>query len=153
MTTYLATVTREDGLWVVDVDGLPPSYFGMTEVQRFSELDLEVRDLIAGLTDTDPDGFEVDWRVLFGDTDVTTWLAELDHAEAQISSWEDRRNSLRREVIRAGRAAGLSQAAVGEVLRISQQRVAQVEQTVARAAASAAPPGDGGTPHFVATLR
>lgn len=53
MTTYDVTVTREDDLWVADItgEGLGPA---ATDVERFADLDTEVRDLIAGLTDADP---------------------------------------------------------------------------------------------------
>lgn len=61
-TTYEVRMTREDNLWVADVRGLPPHLIGATDVERFADLDGEVRDLIAGLTDTDPDDFAIAWR-------------------------------------------------------------------------------------------
>ena len=62
MTSYGVTVTRDSGLWVAEIAGLPPRMVGVTDVERFSDLDVEVRDLIAGLTDTDPDSFDLTWR-------------------------------------------------------------------------------------------
>ena len=62
MITYQVTVTRDSGLWVADIAGLPPNAFGVTDVERFADLDVEVRGLIAGLTDTDPDSFDLTWR-------------------------------------------------------------------------------------------
>lgn len=47
------TVTRDENLWSVAVDGLPAGLIGATDVERFEDLDIEVRDLIAGLTDTE----------------------------------------------------------------------------------------------------
>jgi hypothetical protein len=61
MTTYNVTVTRDGGLWAAVVSGLPPRMVGATDVERFTDLDLEVRDLIAGLTETDPDSFVIRW--------------------------------------------------------------------------------------------
>src|SRR6266545_1982877 len=57
------TITREDGLWVAVVNGLTG---GATDVEHFTELDSEVRDLIAGLTDVDPHEFDVEWHVPAG---------------------------------------------------------------------------------------
>lgn len=48
MTAYHVTVTRDSGLWAAVVDGLPPHVVGATDVERFADLDVEVRDLIAG---------------------------------------------------------------------------------------------------------
>lgn len=44
--TYHITVTREDGLWVAVVRDLPA---GTTDVERITDLETEVRDLIATL--------------------------------------------------------------------------------------------------------
>jgi hypothetical protein len=69
MTTYDVTVTRDSGLWVATVDGLPPNVFGLTDVDTFSALDTEVRDLIAGLTQTPPDSFDLQWRYVIDSQD------------------------------------------------------------------------------------
>lgn len=50
MTSYDVTVTRDDNLWVALVDGV-----GATDVEHFSDLDVEVRDYVAGVTDADLD--------------------------------------------------------------------------------------------------
>jgi hypothetical protein len=60
--TYGVTLTREDQLWTANVDGLPPHMIGITDAERFADLEVEVRDLVAGLTDSDPDTFELSWR-------------------------------------------------------------------------------------------
>jgi uncharacterized protein YegJ (DUF2314 family) len=57
--TWVATVSREEGLWVAVVDGRPG---GATDVEHFDDLEVEVRDLISGLVDADPDGFDIAWR-------------------------------------------------------------------------------------------
>lgn len=58
MPTWVVTVSREDGLWVAVVDGLPG---GATDLAHFDDLEVEVRDLISGLADVDPDGFVIEW--------------------------------------------------------------------------------------------
>src|SRR5262245_17122254 len=59
MNTYHVTVTREGRFWVAVVDGL---LGGATETRMLADLDVEVRDLISGLTDADPDSFELDFE-------------------------------------------------------------------------------------------
>src|SRR5689334_5189481 len=56
MKRYAVTVSREGLWWVAVVDGLPG---GATESRRLDQLEAEVRDLIAGLTDTSEDAFEL----------------------------------------------------------------------------------------------
>lgn len=51
-------VTREDGYWVAVVDGVRG---GATETRRLSALDAEVRNLLAGLLDVDPDALELNY--------------------------------------------------------------------------------------------
>lgn len=82
MTTYEVIVTREDNLWVADVQGLPPHLVGATDVEHFADLDVEVRDLVAGLTDTDPDGITIRWRYEVNGIDVTDKLTRFPPAES-----------------------------------------------------------------------
>lgn len=128
MTRYRVTVTRQDGAWFADVDGLPPNLVNATDVLRFADLDVEVHDLIGGLLDVEPETLELDWRFLFGDTDVTVAVADLDDVVSALEELEDRRDRLRSELIRTGRAGGLSQAAIADVIGVSQQRVAQLSR-------------------------
>ena len=71
MTTYKVTVTRDENLWAVVVDGLPAGVIGATDVERFEDLEIEARDLIAGLTGTEPDSFGLTWRYIVDGQDVT----------------------------------------------------------------------------------
>jgi hypothetical protein len=59
---YRVTVTREDQLWTAAVDGLRPHMVGVTDVERFADLEVEVRDLVAGLTDSEPNAFVLSWH-------------------------------------------------------------------------------------------
>jgi predicted XRE-type DNA-binding protein len=128
MTTYRVMVTRQDGAWFADVGGLPPNLVAATDVPRFADLDVEVRDLVAGLLDVDPESFELEWAYLFGDADMTKTVADLDEVVSALQEMEARRDTLRADLIRAGRAAGLSQAAIADVVGVSQQRVAQLSR-------------------------
>jgi len=117
------TVTREDNLWVAVVDGVPA---GATDVERFSELEIEVRDLVAGLTDRGPDRFNLDWRYLPGGIDVTVEIENLVHARTDAAAAAGRRDEALRSAIAALRGAGLSVRAIADVVELSHQRVHQL---------------------------
>ena len=125
MTIYEVTVIREDGVWVADIHGdeLGPA---ATQADRFADLDTEVRDLIAGLTDTDPDSFGLAWRYVFGGHDVTSLIIDLTGSEHAYTAAVAARDAARREAIRVLTDARLSQSAIGDVLGLSHQRVHQL---------------------------
>lgn len=122
MNTYDVTVSREDDLWVADIAGMTAA----TDVIRFSDLDVEVRDLIAGLTDLDPAEFDIRWHHRAGDDDVTALIGELAEVEAAAEAATARRDAVRLQIIRRFSAAGLSQRVIAEVLGLSHQRVNQL---------------------------
>ncbi len=123
MTSYDVTVTREDNLWVAVVHGLSPA---ATDVEHFADLDLEVRDLIAGLTDVDPDEIAIRWRYEFNGRDVTEQLARFMAVESELRERMTEREAVRMEVIRRLAEAGLSQRAISDAVGISHQRVNQL---------------------------
>lgn len=122
MTTYDVTVFREDELWVADI----PDLVAATDMLRFADLDVEVRDLIAGLTDVEPDSFDIRWHYRAGDDEVTEPIEALSKVESELAALSARHDELRREIIRRMSAAGLSQRAIGDVLGLSHQRVNQL---------------------------
>jgi predicted XRE-type DNA-binding protein len=126
MTTYNVTVTRDSGLWAAVVSGLPPHMVGATDVERFADIDVEVRDLIAGLTDSAPDSFALRWRYVIDGGDVTSLLEALFASELAYGDALAARDAVRLEVIRALARAHLSQSAIGDVLGLSHQRVHQL---------------------------
>jgi DNA-directed RNA polymerase specialized sigma24 family protein len=126
MKTYRATVTRDDNLWAAVVDGLPPHAIGATDAEHFAELDTEVRDLIAGLTDAAPDDFAIDWRYELGGHDVTKAVEELTEAESRLKAAAAARDEARARMLHILAGTGLSQGAIGDVLGVSHQRVHQL---------------------------
>jgi hypothetical protein len=122
MNIYHVTVSRADELWVADIAGMTAA----TDVLRFGDLDVEVRDLIAGLTDADPDELEIRWHHRAGDDDVTALIGELAEVEAAADTATARRDAVRLEIIRRLSAAGLSQRVIADVLGLSHQRVNQL---------------------------
>lgn len=122
MTSYTVTVSREEPWWVAVVGGLPG---GATEARRLSQLETEVRDLIAGLTDRSEDTIELDWNYdlppklarpvrQFVEARTRRQAAERDYAAAQEQAVE----TLTAEHVSVRDAA--------ELLGLSYQRVAQI---------------------------
>jgi hypothetical protein len=126
MTTYHVTVTRDSGLWAAMIDGLPSQMISATDVERFAELDLEVRDLVAGLTDVNPDSFDLTWKYVVNGHDVTGLLTALAGSERAYQNAVTAREAARRELIRAFSGAHMSQSVIGDVLGLSHQRVHQL---------------------------
>jgi hypothetical protein len=71
MTSYDVNVTRDGSLWAAVVVGLPTHVVGATDVEHFADLDTEVRDLIAGLTDAAPGSLDLRWQYVGGGRAVT----------------------------------------------------------------------------------
>jgi hypothetical protein len=125
MSSYQVEVTREDGLWVADIWG-PELGPAATDTVRFADLDAEVRDLIAGLTDTEPGDCELTWRYNIGGADMTGTISRLVEAEVGLQQATQAHEEARRAALRELASAGLSQAAIGDVLGVSHQRVHQL---------------------------
>jgi len=125
MSSYQVEVTREDGLWVADIWG-PELGPAATDTVHFADLETEVRDLIAGLTDTDPGDFELTWRYNIGGADMTSAIGRLLEAEVGLQQATQAYDEARRAALRELASTGLSQAAIGDVLGVSHQRVHQL---------------------------
>ncbi|HEX4701909.1 MAG TPA: MerR, partial [Pseudonocardiaceae bacterium] len=80
LPSYSVTVSREDNLLVAVVADLPG---GATDVQHFADLDTEVRDLIAGLTDADSEDFWIEWHYMQGGHEYTLALLRWQETERQ----------------------------------------------------------------------
>ncbi len=125
MNTYRVDVTREDGLWVADIWG-PELGPVATDTVHFADLETEVRDLIAGLTDTDPGEFELTWRYSIGGADLTTTISRLLEAEVGLQKATQAYEEARRTALSELANTGVSQSAIGDVLGVSHQRVHQL---------------------------
>jgi predicted XRE-type DNA-binding protein len=124
-TRYDVRVYREDELWVADVGDL-----GVTDMLCFADLDVEVRDYVSGMTDVEPQSFDLMWHYRAGDDDITDLIQGLAEVEIDIEHTTARRDALRQEIIGRMSAAGLSQRAIGDVLGLSHQRVHQLARAV-----------------------
>jgi hypothetical protein len=122
MTSYTVTVSREEPWWVAVVGGLAG---GATEVRRLNQLETEVRDLIAGLTDSSEDAFELDWNY-----DLPPELArpvrQFVEARARRQAAEHDYAAAQQRAVDALTAAHVSVRDAAELLGLSYQRVAQI---------------------------
>ncbi|MDQ3053710.1 MAG: hypothetical protein M3R66_07760 [Actinomycetota bacterium] len=132
-TAYDVTISRDDNLWVAAVHDLPPHLLAVTDVEHFADLDVEVRDLIAGLIDTDPGDFAINWRYEVDGHDVTDrfhrFLAvesELREQWRRVQELQEARDAERLALLRDLAQTGLSQRAIGDAIALSHQRVHQL---------------------------
>jgi len=125
MSSYRVEVTREDGVWVADIwaPGLGPA---ATDTVHFADLEAEVRDLIAGLTDREPGDLELTWRYNIAGADLTETISRLLKAEIGLQMATQAHEEARRAALQELACAGLSQAVIGDVLGVSHQRVHQL---------------------------
>jgi hypothetical protein len=128
MASYDVTVTRDDNLWVALIDDV-----GATDVEHFSDLDVEVRDYIAGMTDADLEDFAIHWCYEVNGRDVTDALTRFMAAERELRDIMEaeaakaaERDAARLDAIEAVRSAGLSQRVAADVVGLSHQRVHQL---------------------------
>jgi hypothetical protein len=123
-TKLTVRVSREGKWWVGEV---PEVLGAATEVTQLSDLEVEIRDLLAGLLDLDDDDLELSWDMseILGSEGQEVWDAyrrgrdELEIIKAKVES--DRTKTLH-----ALRSAGVSIRDTATLVGLSHQRVAQL---------------------------
>ena len=123
LPTYSVVVSREDGLWVAVVEGLPA---GATDVEKFEDLHDAVCDLIASLEETDPDSFWIDWHYQLGTQDLTVLIENLREWEHLAEHAARHRDVTRKAAVESMRSAGLSYREIADVIGLSHQRIGQL---------------------------
>ncbi|MGH3615354.1 MAG: MerR [Pseudonocardia sp.] len=126
MTTYDVTVTREDDLWVSVVHGLPANVAGAIDGEHLAELLADVPEIVAGLTDTDPEAFDIRFRFEVHGHDVTDSLGRFLQIQHDLSDRIVQRNEARAQAIRDLTEAGLSRRATGDAVGLSGGRIQQL---------------------------
>jgi predicted transcriptional regulator len=121
--TYRATVTREAGYWVAVVDGLRA---GATEARTLAGLEVEVRDLVAGLTDSDEDAFEVELELSDELEEVRSVVAATERLRETLAQVRSEFEETQREAARVLHAEQLSARDSAKLIGISHQRVSQL---------------------------
>jgi hypothetical protein len=121
---HKVTVTREGKWWVAVVDGV---LGGATEAQRLADLEVEVRDLVAGLLDADDDSFELKWDLsaVLGSEGQEMWEAYLLE-RAELDERRRKFEADRLATVRKLADAGISVRDSATLVDLSYQRVAQL---------------------------
>ena len=122
MTSYAVTVSREEPWWVAVVAGLPG---GATESRRLDQLEVEVRDLIAGLTDTREDEVDLEWSYALPAT-LERSVCEFVEARSRRQAAERDYAAAQERAVGALTAAHVSVRDAAELLGLSYQRVSQI---------------------------
>ena len=123
MKTYRATVTREDGYWVAVVDGLRG---GATETRTFAALEDEVRDLVAGLTDTDEDSFQLELELSDEMKRARDAILAMKRARESLAATRDEYEATQREAARTLHEEHLSARDSAKLIGVSHQRISQL---------------------------
>ena len=123
MSTYNATVTREDGYWVAVVDGLRG---GATEARTLANLEVEVRDLIAGLLDLDEDSFVVDMRLGDELNDIGFVVERMIEAQTELTKAREGYEAAQHAAVRALADKHVSARDSAKLIGVSHQRISQL---------------------------
>ncbi|MFL1380329.1 MULTISPECIES: hypothetical protein [unclassified Nocardiopsis] len=126
MTHYTVTVTRDEDLWAVHIDGLPKGVIGAIDYIHFSEIRAEVPEVVADLTDSSPEDFTIIWRYELDGRDVTEELSSFIEVEERFHRVIEEHESGRSRALEAMQEAGLSQRTMADVVNLSHQRVQQL---------------------------
>jgi DNA-directed RNA polymerase specialized sigma24 family protein len=105
---------------------------GATDTERFADVEEDVRDLVAGLTDTDPDSFSLEFHLEQDGREYTPVVANLREQEERARRAVEQRDESRRVAVTAMRNANLSYRAIAEILGLSHERVAQLAREYRR---------------------
>jgi hypothetical protein len=137
--TYGVTVEREDQLWTASVDGLPAGTNTATDTEHFAELEQEVRDFIATVTDTEPDDFDLVWRYVQAGVDYTAEFTQAKEWENRLREAEAAREDHRAAAAAAMAQAGIPLRAIGDALQLSHQRIGQILKDKRKQSAASSP--------------
>jgi hypothetical protein len=124
--TYPVRVEREDRLWVATVENLPVRINNVTDVEHFADLEREVRDFVATITDVEPDAFDLAWHYVQGESEYTPVIEQLREWEGQAALVEATRDRVRTAAAQAMKNAGLPLRAIGDAVGLSHQRIEQL---------------------------
>lgn len=122
-TTYRATVTREDGWWMIHV----PEIDGLTQSRRLADASQMARELIAVTLDASSEDIEVDLIVAHvAGIDVHVVLDTVAAERAEAARLEADATSRARALARALVADDVPLRDIGTILGVSHQRAHQL---------------------------
>ena len=122
-TTYQATVTREDGWWMVHV----PAIDGLTQARRLSEAPKMATELIAVTLDVPVEEVVVDVVVdAVDDVEVRAVLDTVASQRAEAARLEAQASAQARELARTLATHEVPLRDIGTILGVSHQRAHQL---------------------------
>jgi hypothetical protein len=151
VNSYDVIVSREGKFWVAVVDGVRG---GATESRRLANLEVEVRDLLAGLLDTDPDDLDLNFQMAPA-LSCKAYQALQDYRAASEKLAESKRQyeDAQQQAVGALQSAQVSVRDAAYLTHLSFQRIAQLtgsgvsgSTSTKRAAAKSAGPGRSAKP-------
>lgn len=121
--TFKVQVLREPPYWVGVIDGVPG---GATEARSLSSLEVEVRDLLAGLLDVDEDSLslEGDYSKSLGES--AELLTRHEAARAALEKAKRDYESAQDSVVHELRKRGFSVRDSANLVHVSHQRISQI---------------------------
>lgn len=120
MKTYMATATREEDWWVVEVDGL-----GATQGRTTAEAQRMAVDLVAAMEDVPERDVTVD--ITFVPAGELAAEVRRAREETRLAAEAQARASIRmRAAVGHLLAAGMSKQDAARILKVSPQRVSQL---------------------------
>lgn len=123
MTTYTAMVTREGGYWVAVVEGLRG---GATEARTLANLEVELRDLIAGLLDLDEDSFELEMRLGAELNEIGFLVEQMIEAQDHLAKARQGYEAAQQEAVKALAEKHVSARDSAKLMGVSHQRISQL---------------------------
>jgi predicted RNase H-like HicB family nuclease len=129
--TYTAKVRRSGPVWAIDVAELPGVF---SQTRRLEQVKAMARDAIAAFLDVPADSFEVDLEVIL-DSKARNAVAHALTAKGEATAYQAKASVAQREAVRELAARAYTVRDIGEILGISHQRVAQLQESPTRIAA------------------
>jgi len=126
MKTFKVQVLRESPYWVAVVDGVPG---GAAEARSLSSLEVEVRDLLAGLLDMDEGSLSLEWDYSKGLGGSAELLADYEAARKALEKAKRDYESAQGSVVHELRKQGLSVRDSANLVHVSHQRISQLTRS------------------------
>ena len=123
MSTFDVAVSREGLYWVAVVDGVRG---GATEARTLVNLDIEVRDLLAGLLDVDEDSIALEWDFAPALGELADEAAQLERASADLDQTKAHYESVQRHFVESLNRKGVSTRDSARLAKVSHQRISQL---------------------------
>lgn len=116
-----ATAFLDGKFWIIEI----PAIDGITQARSVKEIDVMVRDYISIMTETAPDSFDVNMRLLLPD-DVAATLKRAGELRDIADNARKEAAAESRRAAKALRASGLTVRDIGAALGVSFQRAHQL---------------------------